>query len=226
MHEFPSPLAPAQVAVFDLDGTITRRDTLVPFLLGWIGQHPARAWRLLPLPVTVLGYALRILDRGGLKAALIRQSMGGAARGEVEAWAQAFSTQAIAERSLAGALAAIRRHREAGDYLVLLSASVDCYVPEIGRQLGFDETICTGLRWRADGRLDGKLTTPNRRGAEKRDVFESLRRRFPKAQFIAYANARSDLAHLVLADAPHIVNANRRTRAAARRLGIPADGWD
>lgn len=225
MKPSPESSGPARVVVFDLDGTITRHDTLVPFLVGWLGQRPARAWRLWPLPFTLLGYGLGFIDRGGLKSALIRQAMGGATHAEVEAWAKAFSAQAIEQRSLAGAIEAVRRHRDAGDYLVLLSASVDCYVPEIGRQLGFDETICTGLRWSEDGRLDGRLTTANRRGVEKRNVFEALRVRFPKAQFFAYANARSDFAHLVLADAPHIVNANRSTRAAARRLGIPADGW-
>jgi phosphoserine phosphatase len=29
-----------RIAVFDLDGTITRRDTLVPYLQGWRHRHP------------------------------------------------------------------------------------------------------------------------------------------------------------------------------------------
>ncbi len=50
--------------------------------------------------------------------------------------------------------------------MVLMSASVDFYVPEFGRQLGFDQVISTGVAWNGD-LLDGTLTTPNRRGEEK-----------------------------------------------------------
>ena len=34
----------------------------------------------------------------------------------------------------------------------------------IGRELGFNETICTEVRWDGD-HLDGTLTTPNRNSA-------------------------------------------------------------
>ena len=57
-----------------------------------------------------------------------------------------------------------------------MSASVDFYVPEFGRQLGFDEVISTGVAWNGD-RLDGTLTTPNRRGEEKARCLRALRRR-------------------------------------------------
>ena len=43
--------APARrLAVFDLDGTITRHDTLVPYLMGYGRRHPAGLWRLWRLP--------------------------------------------------------------------------------------------------------------------------------------------------------------------------------
>jgi phosphoserine phosphatase len=40
-----------KLAVFDLDGTLTWNDTLLPFLTGYWWRHPLRwlrAWRLLP----------------------------------------------------------------------------------------------------------------------------------------------------------------------------------
>ena len=54
-----------------------------------------------------------------------------------------------------------------------MSASVDFYVPEFGRQLGFDHVISTGVAWNGD-RLDGTLTTPNRRGEEKARCLRAL----------------------------------------------------
>ena len=76
--------------------------------------------------------------------------------------------------------------------LVLMSASPDLYVPEIGRRLGFAETICTGVRWNGD-RFDGALTTPNRQGAEKARCFTALRARYPGVPTVAYANSAQRL---------------------------------
>jgi HAD superfamily phosphoserine phosphatase-like hydrolase len=121
-------------------------------------------------------------------------------------------------------LAAIARHRAAGDRLVLLSASVDLYVPEIARRLGFDEAICTEVAWR-DGRLDGALATANRRGAEKRRCIEALRARFPGVPFAAYGNARSDFEHLSAVEEPVLVNAAARLRAEGQRIGFRCEDW-
>jgi len=107
---------------------------------------------------------------------------------------------------------------------VLLSASVDLYVPRIGQRLGFDETICTGVAWR-DGQLDGGLTTANRRGEEKRRCIDALRQRFAGARIAAYGNSSSDLPHLVAVDRPVLVNGGRGAIRAAERLGVLVEDW-
>jgi HAD superfamily hydrolase (TIGR01490 family) len=212
-----------RVAVFDLDGTVTRRDTFVPYLRGWLRQHPERRWRLAIL-ASAIRYFTTGRDRGRLKSDLLRACMGGVTSAEVDAWSDEFVAGLDADSLCPGALAAIARHRAAGDRLVLLSASVDLYVPRIGRRLGFDETICTGVAWR-DGRLDGGLTTPNRRGDEKRRCIDALRPRFAGAKFAAYGNSRADLPHLVTVEQPVLVNGGRRANRAARSLGLPVADW-
>lgn len=211
------------IAVFDLDGTITRRDTFVPYLRGWLRRHPARRRRL-ATAAAVIRYLATGRDRGRLKSDLLRACMGGAERAEVDAWSDEFVAGLDALSMCPGALAAIASHRAAGDRLVLLSASVDLYVPKIGRRLGFDETICTGVAWR-DGQLEGGLTTANRRGDEKRRCVDALRQRFPGARFAAYGNSRSDLAHLSAVELPALVNGGRRAIRSARRLGIRVEDW-
>ncbi len=121
----------------------------------------------------------------------------------------------------------VKAHREAGDHLVLMSASTDLYVPQIGAALGFDEVICTGVAFDAAGTLQGTLTTPNRRGSEKARCFEQLRQRHPGLETVAYGNAGTDLAHLLLADQPRLVNASRATLRQARALGVaPFANWN
>lgn len=210
------------VAVFDLDGTITRRDTLWPYLRGWVRRtRPGGFWR------RAFAAAARYpqgRDRGRLKFELIRAAMAGATRAEVSAWTTEFVAGLGAAELCPGAIDAIARHRAAGDRLVLLSASVDLYVPDIGRRLAFDETICTEVAWR-DGRLDGALVTENRRGAEKRRCVEALRDRHPGVSFAAYGNARSDFDHLAVVDAPVLVNAGVGLRREAGNRGFRVEEW-
>jgi phosphatidylglycerophosphatase C len=212
-----------RVAVFDLDGTITRRDTFVPYLRGWSRSH-ARRGRIGPVLAASLRYLATGLDRGRLKSDLLRACMAGATVDDVQDWTRVFVAGLGDDDLCPGALAAIARHRQAGDRLVLLSASVDLYVPAIGKRLGFEETICTGVAWR-DGRLDGALTTANRRGEEKLRCIESLRGRYPGAGFAAYGNSGADLVHLRAVEEPLLVNAGPRLRRAARRFGIRAQEW-
>ncbi len=180
-----------------------------------------RLARVLP---ALMAFAIRRIDRGGLKSALIRGTLGGASRAQVDAWTVQF-VRTLLERGLySDALDALGAHRRAGDLLVLLSASTDLYVPAIGQALGFAEVICTGVSW--DGpRLLGKLTTNNRRGAEKARCLGSLRETHPGMPITAYGNAASDLEHLRLADRGVLVNGARRARRAAGAAGIECVHW-
>jgi phosphatidylglycerophosphatase C len=212
------------LALFDLDGTLTRHDTLRLYLSGFLRRQPARLLRMPRALPGLVRFALGLTDRGELKAAVIRAIMGGLSRAQLEAWTARFVPALIAHGLRADARAAIERHRSAADTLVLLSASPDLYVPALGRALGFAETLCTGVEWHGD-RLAGGLTTANRRGAEKARCVAALRLRYPQLPIVAYANATSDLEHLALADRAALVNGSWRARRAAARSGIACLRW-
>lgn len=216
---------PPRVALFDLDGTLTWRDTLTSFLAGYVLHHPASWLRLWRLPLALARYLLVDHDRGLLKAGVIRSVMGGQPRARIDAWADAF-VAGLARRGTfrAAALAVLERHRAAGDHLVLLSASPDLYVPRIGRLLGFERTLCTEIRWRSDV-LDGGLAGPNRQGAEKSSCLAWLRLQYPGAVVMAYGNSASDLPHLKQADRALLVNASAAARREAATLGLPVAQW-
>ncbi|MGH8135371.1 MAG: HAD family hydrolase [Steroidobacteraceae bacterium] len=211
------------IAVFDLDGTITRRDTFMPYLRGWLRRHPRRGWTL-TMVAALWRYVIGGRDRGRLKSELIIGLMSGASQAEVAEWSREFVAGLDGRMLCPGGLEAIERHRHAGDWLVLLSASVDLYVPRIGARFGFDETICTGIAW-CDGHLDGALTTPNQRGSEKLRCIESLRTRFPGTPIAAYGNSGSDLEHLRAVERPVLVNGSQGARRAAAQSGIPVADW-
>jgi len=217
-------MTPMQVALFDLDGTITRRDTLFPYVMRVCLRHPLRLLRVLRrLPGALLRYAFAGRDRGPLKEALIVSGLGGLSRGELSRLNEGFVARLVTGGVHPEAVARINEHRANGDYLVLMSASPDIYVPAIARALGFNETICTGVRW--EGMLlRGELVTPNRRGEEKRQCVQMLRTRHSGAKIEAYGNAASDLPHLEACDRAHLVNASDAALREAAHHNVEI-GW-
>lgn len=230
MPQVPAADSRPCLAVFDLDGTLTWRDTLLPYLTGYALRHPSRCLHLWRVPGALLDYLVGRLDRGQLKSRLIRVVMGNEPRARIDAWSDSFVDRLLSHQAFRpAALRVLESHRAAGDHLVLLSASPDLYVPRIGRLLGFERTLCTEIRWH-DGagsapRVDGALLTANRRGAEKCRCLEWLRTQYPGTTVVAYGNSDSDLPHLRDADRPLLVNGNGRARRAAVQHGIATTDW-
>ena len=193
-------------------------------MLGFLRAHPTRLPAVLGVLPALTRFGLGRADRGELKSAFIHGTLGGYPRAVLEAWTSAFVPRLIAHGLWQDAVARIGRHRAQGDTLVLMSASVDLYVPSIGQALGFAETLCTALSWRGDT-LDGTLAGANLRGAAKARALEALRVRHPGSAITAYGNAASDLGHLCLADHGVLVNGSARTRRDAARLGIGCERW-
>ncbi|HXS26294.1 MAG TPA: HAD-IB family phosphatase [Steroidobacteraceae bacterium] len=219
-----APSLPARLAVFDLDGTISRRGTLAPYVIRLLARRPWRWLRVVMVAPALLAYLLGRIDRGALKARLLEKTLRGYGRAALEAWTARFVPWLI-ERGLRGdALRAIEAHRRRGDRLVLLSASPDLYVPALGAQLGFEDTLCTELTWHGDN-LDGGLATPNRRDKEKARCILELRQRYPGVPIAAYGNEAADLDHLAIVDEPLLVCGSAAARRQAARVGVPTARW-
>jgi phosphoserine phosphatase len=114
----------------------------------------------------------------------------------------------------------IDRHREAGDHLVLMSATVDLYVPQIAAALGFDDHLRSGVHWNGD-RLDGRLVTANVRDDEKARLLQAQAARLPGRRIMAYGNSQPDLPHLRLAHEAVLANPGKRLREAAAGTKFP-----
>jgi phosphatidylglycerophosphatase C len=212
------------LVVFDLDGTISRHDTLLAYLTGFLRRNASRWPRVILSFPALLGFAAGVVDRGQLKAALMKAVLGGCSRKRINAWTTRCVTQLLERGVFADALAAVARHRGNEDTLVLMSASPDLYVPELARRLGFTETICTGVRWHGE-HLDGSLTTANCQGAEKARCFVALRSRYPQLPTVAYANSSSDFDHLRLADEAWVINPSPSLRREAERAHFRCVNW-
>ena len=211
------------IAIFDLDGTITHHDTLTPLVLRHLARRPWRLLRLLAVVPSLVRFAFN-RDHGQLKEAMLRATMRGTSRAAIDALAREFVSDKIERGCFRDALTAIRRHRDAGHHLVLMSASVDFYVPEFGRQLGFDQVISTEVRWNGD-RLDGTLISANRRGEEKARCVRELLDAHAGEDSFAYGNSDADLPHLRLVAHAQLVNGSVTARRKAVEAGIDCVDW-
>jgi phosphatidylglycerophosphatase C len=196
----------------------------LPYVLGSPTSGLRKIGGLLVFAGSVLMFVLGRIGHGELKSAFIRAILAGESRTRLDAWTAKFVPTLLAQGVFADALGRIAQHKQEGARMVLMSASTDLYVPAIATALGFDDVICTGVLWNGD-RLDGHLTTANRRGAEKARCFEALRQIHPGLITAAYGNTGSDLDHLRLADQPLLVNGSARARHEAARLGVPCAEW-
>ena len=141
-----TPDVDATMAVFDLDGTITRHDTYIPFLLGFLARKPLRILRCGLLPFHALVHLLGLRGNSWLKLKFLSQCCGGASRQALADYGADFAARIVRKGLLPDAVAAIEFHRARGDRLMLISASFDLYVDEIGKLL-FDHIIASKAAW-------------------------------------------------------------------------------
>ena len=154
------------IAAFDFDGTITRSDTLIPFLRRSAGTaNTARA--LLALSLRITRSMAGIGSRDAAKEQLLYRLLAGQPAARLEEEAEAFAEHVVAGRLREEALERIAFHRAAGHELVVVSASPELYVEPVARRLGFAAALGTRLEVGPDGRLTGRLAGPNCRGPEK-----------------------------------------------------------
>jgi phosphatidylglycerophosphatase C len=195
----PTPERPA-VAAFDVDGTLTTGDCVLPFLRRAAGR------RLLTTPLAhprALAGALFRRDRDRLKE-LACSGLGGLTSAETARLGDAFARDVASGRLRADTTARLRRHRELGHTVLLASASLDAYLLPLGALLGVDDIVCTQLERDADGRLTGRLDGANCRGPEKARRGRALRaaRGREAAELWAYGDSPADADFLSLADHP------------------------
>lgn len=153
------------VAAFDFDGTLTRRDTLVPFLargLGW----PVFAINLLQCSPWLLAYALRLLPNHKAKARLLAATLGGRTQSEMADWTEQWFKKDFPGQLRSWTLERLQWHRARGHCCVLVSASPDIYLSTVSRELAFDGLICTEMEVQGEI-LTGRMRTPNCHGAQK-----------------------------------------------------------
>lgn len=213
-----------KLAVYDMDRTITRRPSWLPWLLFWARREAP--WRLLLLPLALGPLALYpLLGRKGLKEAMQRLLMGARVPlGRVEAAAEAFAASFGAAAERPAALARIAADRAEGFELVLATASCRYYAEALARRWGFAQVIATE-NVIEDGHLSHRIAGENCYGeAKARRLRAWLGGRRPDA-LRAYSDHVSDAPLLAMATEPVAVSPSPALARLAAARGWRSVSW-
>jgi phosphatidylglycerophosphatase C len=197
------------VAAFDFDGTLTRRDTLVPFLRRARGH-----WAIVRAAVEARGAR----GRDAFKVALVGRLFRGWPAARLDELGRAYVPTLLAALR-AESRERLEWHRRRGHAVVIVSASLGAYLRPLADRLGIDDALAVELVADAAGTLTGEVVGGlNNRGPEKVTRLEAwLDARFgPGAdvELWAYGDSSGDAELLAIADHPNWVG-----------RGTPRTGW-
>jgi len=187
------------VAAFDFDGTLTYRDTLLPFLIfvcGWI----LSMIKFATLAPTLMSYGLGKLSRQEAKECVITTFFQGMNIDELRRHGEVFAQKRLNSLLKPEGIRRVQWHKEQGHRCVLISASIDVYLDSWAKSVGFDDLLASRLATTHDDRITGKLLGENCRGAEKTKRLDELLG--PRENYIlyAYGDSRGDQELLAYAD--------------------------
>lgn len=221
----------SNLAIYDMDRTVTKRSTYTPFLLHCAVRRAP--WRLLLLPIVLLSmiaYGVRLIDRAQLKEINHRLLLGGKIHpSELESLVESFADEQVETNIRPGARKAIARDKKEGRRLVLATASYRLYADAIASRLGFDDVIGTGSVIGLDDRVHAKIAGENCYGPAKMKMIagwiEKSGLAGGRGHVRFYSDHVSDRPAFEWADEPVAVNPHGKLRRLAEQQGWAVENW-
>jgi len=221
----------SDLAVYDMDRTVTIRATYTPFLLHCALRRAP--WRLLFLPLVIgsmLAYVARLIDRARLKEINHYLLLGSRIHPrDLQPLVESFADEQLASNIRPGARNAIARDKADGRRLVLATASYRLYVDAIAERLGFDDVIGTGSVIGLDERVHAVIAGENCYGPAKlkmiADWVEKSGLKGLHGHVRFYSDHVSDQPAFEWADEPVAVNPHGKLRRLADERGWAIEDW-
>lgn len=204
------------LALFDLDGTLTWRDTLSDLLYRSFGAAACLRAGVALAP-HLLGAAVGAVERDVAKVRLLRHFFRGMPVETFHALTTQYARQHLPALLRPAAEARLNWHRDQGHRVVVVSASAEDWIRPWAEPQGL-EVLATRLA-RRDGRLTGELAGANCRGPEKVARIRRLLEPGDYHPIHAYGDTSGD--HAMLALAHH-----RVYRGLRGRTPVPAAAAD
>jgi HAD superfamily hydrolase (TIGR01490 family) len=145
------------VAAFDFDGTLTTRDSLLPFVASVVG------WPKVGRAFTSSAPQFARRDRDAAKEKFLAAAVGGMSYDALRAAGASFARSIVITPEMQRR---VHWHQREGHDIVIVSASLDVYLVDAASRIGITDVLCSSLEV-DDGRVTGRLVGGNCRGPEK-----------------------------------------------------------
>jgi len=201
MNQSKKLFALSVIAVFDFDGTLSQRDSLLPFLQLAVGRWQFW-WGLLLMSPILLGYALKLIPNWQAKEILLNHFLAGWTEERLNQIAQNFVQEEIPKLLRPEALQRLHWHQEQGHQTILVSASLEVYLLPWAKSMNFDQVTGSQLEVQ-DGYFTGHLLGRNCYGQEKVERLRALLGDFNNYCIYAYGDSRGDFELLNAVNHPY-----------------------
>jgi len=192
-------ITPTVIAAFDFDGTLTYKDTLIPFLFHCLGT-PKALMTLAPSIPHVAAFYCGLKSRQHVKEALLMRAFKNWNLSSVNNAGASFANQKINKLLNPVAMEKFRWHKSQNHYCVLISANLSCYLQTFAKNNGFDLLISSSLATPSQKHPLGMLSGENCWGPEK---VRRLQLALGEKNYILYAYGDSQGDHALLSYADH-----------------------
>ena len=194
-----------QVACFDFDGTLTRTDTLGPFLRETAGTGALLRAFAADAPRLVLA-AIGLASRDVAKERMLRRLFAGRDLSDLAVRGREYGDRVATKQLRPDMIARVRWHESEGHEVAIVSASLDLYIDRVAELLRIPTVLCSRLAVDAEGRVMGRIVGGNCRGPAK---LARIREHFGADGYELWAYGDSGGDAEMLAAAEHPVRVRR-----------------
>jgi HAD superfamily hydrolase (TIGR01490 family) len=185
------------LALFDFDGTITSKDSLLEFIKYTSGKFGFLLVMAMFSPI-IFYYVLIKKDGEIAKRKVLSFLFKGKSKEELEQLGKSFAQEVIPSILLPAAIEEIEVHKKRRDRVVVISASLENWLKPWADSMKL-ELICTEMEYK-DGKFSGRFATPNCNGQEKVNRIKSYLDLKQYKPVFAYGNSAGDKPMLAMAD--------------------------
>jgi HAD superfamily hydrolase (TIGR01490 family) len=215
-----------RAALFDMDRTLIRTDTATLYTR-YRRDRGEASWRDgMRVAWWLLQYTAGVIDAQRVARQALADFRGKREDWMItscEEWFQGYVLKHVCE----GGREAVRRHREAGEFVAIVTGATPYAAKPLARELGIEHVVCTELEVDEAGCFTGELKEPMCYGSGKIELACRIAEQhgFALEEATFYSDSITDLPMLERVRTPVCINPDARLKRIASRRGWRVERW-